>query len=157
MNETNGKITGFWHTGITVSDMESALVFYRDGLGLEVEYDRRYESSDWAGEVDGKKVGTGRVVFLRVPGSDAVIELWEYEDLEERSVAPPQWMPGSSHICLLVEDADAVHERVEELGFTSQTGRAMTVPAGGDFGGDKFANLIDADGYVVVIYERAKR
>ena len=30
------SVTGFFHAGVTVSDMETALRFYRDGLGLEV-------------------------------------------------------------------------------------------------------------------------
>ena len=32
-------ITGFFHGGITVKDMEASLKFYRDGLQLEVEFD----------------------------------------------------------------------------------------------------------------------
>ena len=33
------SITGFFHTGVTVSDMDRALAFYVDGLGLEVLYE----------------------------------------------------------------------------------------------------------------------
>jgi catechol 2,3-dioxygenase-like lactoylglutathione lyase family enzyme len=29
------QVTGFWHAGITVSDLAASLVFYCDGLGLE--------------------------------------------------------------------------------------------------------------------------
>jgi catechol 2,3-dioxygenase-like lactoylglutathione lyase family enzyme len=32
-------ITGFFHGGIAVSDMERSLAFYRDALGLEVFFD----------------------------------------------------------------------------------------------------------------------
>ena len=33
------QITGFFHGGIAVSDMEASLRFYRDTLGLEVHFD----------------------------------------------------------------------------------------------------------------------
>ena len=33
------SVTGFFHAGVTVSDMDAALRFYRDGLGLEVSSD----------------------------------------------------------------------------------------------------------------------
>jgi catechol 2,3-dioxygenase-like lactoylglutathione lyase family enzyme len=31
-------VTGFFHAGVTVKDMDASLGFYRDGLGLEVAY-----------------------------------------------------------------------------------------------------------------------
>ena len=34
------SVTGFFHGGITVSDMDRSLVFYRDGLGLDMAFDR---------------------------------------------------------------------------------------------------------------------
>ena len=34
------KVTGFFHAGITVRDMDVSLPFYRDGLGLEVAFER---------------------------------------------------------------------------------------------------------------------
>ena len=30
------SVTGFFHAGVTVSDMEESLRFYRDVLGLEI-------------------------------------------------------------------------------------------------------------------------
>ena len=33
------RITGFFHGGIAVSDMERSLAFYRDLLGMEIHFD----------------------------------------------------------------------------------------------------------------------
>ena len=33
-------VTGFFHGGITVKDMDKSLDFYRDGLGLSMKFDR---------------------------------------------------------------------------------------------------------------------
>jgi lactoylglutathione lyase len=154
MSDAKGKVTGFWHAGVTVSDMDAALVFYRDGLGLEIESDNTLESSDFVDSFYGRKVGSPRIVFLRVPGSEATIELFEFKDVEADSAAAPPWHHGGGHLCLYVEDADALYERIVELGFSSLTGEVVTIP-GGPEAGAKVAYLIDGDGYHVEIYQRA--
>ena len=35
-----GSVSGIYHGGVTVSDMQASLRFYRDGLGLEIEFDK---------------------------------------------------------------------------------------------------------------------
>jgi catechol 2,3-dioxygenase-like lactoylglutathione lyase family enzyme len=35
----DGQVVGFFHSGMTVSDMDEALPFFRDALGLEVVAD----------------------------------------------------------------------------------------------------------------------
>jgi lactoylglutathione lyase len=154
MGEAKGKVTGFWHAGVTVSDMDSALVFYRDGLGLEVESDRRLESNEFMDGFYGKKVGSPRIVFLRVPGSDATVELFEFKDVDAESAASPPWNHGGGHLCLYVEDADALYERIVDLGFSSLTGEVVTIP-GGPEAGAKVTYLVDGDGYHVEIYQPA--
>ena len=63
-------MTGFWHAGVTVKDMEEALRFYRDGLGLEIELE--YEiKGDYGGPIVGLEPESMLVVFLTVPGSEA--------------------------------------------------------------------------------------
>ena len=34
------EVTGFFHGGITVKDMDKSLDFYREGLGLSMKFDR---------------------------------------------------------------------------------------------------------------------
>ena len=43
------SVTGFFHAGVTVSDMDAALRFYRDGLGLEVLSDGSASGATAAG------------------------------------------------------------------------------------------------------------
>ena len=38
-------ITGFFHGGVPVRDMDRSLRFYRDGLGLEIEFDRMLDAA----------------------------------------------------------------------------------------------------------------
>ena len=73
----DGRVTGFWHSGVTVKDMGEALRFYRDTLGLEIE-DEYEIKGDYAGPIVGLDPESMLVVFLTVPNSEAKIELFEY-------------------------------------------------------------------------------
>lgn len=63
------RVTGFWHTGITVRDFTASLAFYCDGLGLELI--SRSVSSAVAATAWQLPEACAQVVYLRVPGSDA--------------------------------------------------------------------------------------
>ncbi|HKZ91925.1 MAG TPA: VOC family protein, partial [Candidatus Limnocylindrales bacterium] len=80
-----GSITGFFHGGITVSDMDRSLPFYRDGLGLEIEFDRILDGP-YLREVLGMQFESLRAVYLRIPGG-GFVELLEYRGLERFSAA----------------------------------------------------------------------
>ena len=95
------SVTGFFHAGVTVSDMDAALrFFYRDGLGLEVLSDG-WASGATAARIWALDPGQVRVVFLRVPGSDAVVELFEFSGIE-RHGASAQPSTAARGACLPV-------------------------------------------------------
>lgn len=147
------SVTGFFHAGATVKDMDASLGFYRDGLGLEVaflgesaiEYARRI----W--NLDPERV---RVAFLRVPGSDSFVELFEFGGLERHPASARPCDYGAGHMCLFVDDLDALHARMAELGFSSRAGQVVTIEDG-PHAGSKVAYLIDPDGFHVECYQKA--
>ena len=145
------SITGFFHTGVTVKDMDTALAFYVDGLGLEVAFQGesaiKYARRIW--NLDPEKV---RVVFLKVPDSDTFVELFEFEGLERHPASARPCDYGAGHMCLFVDDMDALHERMTELGYTSRAGTVTTIEEG-PHKGAKVAYLIDPDGYHVECYQ----
>ncbi len=146
-------ITGFFHAGVTVSDMEASLRFYRDGLGLEVT--KQYMTGGPSAQrVWNLPVGPVEVAFLRVPGSDVVVELFEFTEIERHnaSARPPD--PGAGHFCLYTDDADGLHAKLTGMGFSSRSG-AIVEMDGGPHAGTKVAYMIDPDGYHVEIYQRA--
>ena len=111
-------ITGFFHGGIAVSDMDRSLAFYRDALGLEVHFDVVLDAVDYVREVLGVEMRDARLVYLSVPGSDGVfVELIEYHGTDGRPVVPRAWDPGTGHLCFHVSDAAALHARVVAMGF----------------------------------------
>jgi lactoylglutathione lyase len=147
------SVTGFFHAGVTVKDMDAALAFYRDGLGLAVAFDGesaiRYARRIW--NLDPERV---RVVFLRVPGSDALVELFEFQGLERYPASARPADYGAGHMCLFVDDLDALHARLAEQGYRSRAGQVVTIEEG-PHAGSKVAYLIDPDGYHVECYQKA--
>ncbi len=147
------SVNGFFHAGVTVSDMDESLRFYRDALGLEVASDG-ITGGPTAERIWNMEVKRVRVVFLRVPDSDAMVELFDFSEIERHSgsTRPPDY--GAGHMCLYCDDAETLHARVVEHGFTSRCGEVVEIDRG-PHKGSKAAYLIDPDGYHVEIYERA--
>jgi catechol 2,3-dioxygenase-like lactoylglutathione lyase family enzyme len=148
------RVSGFWHVGITVADLDRSLRFYSDVLGLEVV--SRAVSSSATAEVWGLPGAQADVVYLQVPGAMVMLELLRMRvDVEQRSVATRPWDPGAGHFCLLVEDLDGLYERLSRLGYRSRSG-VVTRITDGTLAGSKVAYLVDPDGYHVEVFERLK-
>lgn len=145
-----GRVTGLWHAGVTVSDMNAALGFYRDALGLEVLSTRELDGAYCAPiiRMDPESV---TAVFLGIPNTDSQIELFEYKGLERHSASSRPCDYGAGHFCLLVDDVDAVHRRITDLGFDSR-GSVVEIDSGPRKGA-KAVYLKDPDGYHVEIYQ----
>jgi methylmalonyl-CoA/ethylmalonyl-CoA epimerase len=91
------------HIGIAVADLEEALRFYRDALGLEIEMPE---------EVPSQHV---RVHFI--PAGESALELLEATDAESpiaKYVA--RRGPGLHHITLRVDDIAAALARLKARG-----------------------------------------
>ncbi len=146
------SVTGFFHAGVTVSDMDEALRFYRDALGLELISDG-WTGGDSARRVWGMEPGKVRIVFLGVPGSDTVLELFEFQGIERHPASARPCDFGAGHMCLFVDDAEAIHSRALEHGYRSRGGEVVTIDRG-PHAGAKAVYLVDPDGYHVELYER---
>lgn len=114
-------VTKVNHTGISVSDMERSLVFYRDVLGLDPVMDLDVERHAGLDAVVGMTDTVGRVVMLAA--GDGLVELWCYENPVGRPL-PNDYQPadrGVTHVALQVEDVDAMHRRVVDAGFRAKS------------------------------------
>src|SRR3954449_5842767 len=145
-------VTGFFHAGVTVRDMDAALAFYRDGLGLEVISDGRTGGPS-AQRIWNFDPGRVRVVFLKVPGSDAVVELFEFPDVERHGASARPCDYGAGHFCLYTDDAEGLYARLEAEGFGSRSHGVVTIDEG-RFAGAKAVYLIDPDGYHVELFQK---
>lgn len=144
-------MVGFFHAGVTCSDLERSLRFYRDALGLEVEKRWQRRGEDVAG-VLGLQLERLDAAMLRVPGSDARVELFEYHGIERHPASCRPCDYGAGHFCVYVDDAEALYARLLELGFSAR-GPVVSIDSG-PHAGAKAVYTIDPDGYHVELYER---
>ncbi|WP_424001589.1 VOC family protein [Haloarcula salina] len=92
------------HHGLIVSDLDRAIEFYRDVLGLDVL--TRFTVGDEAfGTAVGIDGASAEIVHLDAGG--ARLELATYEP-EGEAIDPALNQPGSTHFGLAVDDLDAV-------------------------------------------------
>lgn len=115
-DRAGARVAGVHHVGIIVADLDSAVAFATDLLGLEIE-----KRVSLAGE------GT-EIAFLHC--GDVLLELIEISDSEVRSRRAR--IPGAKaeieHVALAVEDLDStVAELAEEgVAFTAGAGKVET-------------------------------
>ncbi|MCY4729178.1 VOC family protein [Natronomonas gomsonensis] len=91
------------HVGLTVSNLDRAVAFYRDTLGLEVlsRFEVGGEAFATAVDVDGAS-GT----FAHLDADGVRIELVEYDPEGPASTSALN-QPGACHVGFAVEDVDA--------------------------------------------------
>jgi catechol 2,3-dioxygenase-like lactoylglutathione lyase family enzyme len=147
-------VTGFFHTAVVVSDLEASLRFYRDILGFGVVSTRRIDAP-YIFEMVGTQAAAITVAFLAIPGSDAQLELLDYEgaDQKEHDASPTD--PGIGHFCVLVDDLEELFGRLVAAGFAARSPAPVPVPVGPNAGG-KLLYALDPDGHCIELLERPR-
>ena len=143
--------TTLHHTGYTVSDLDRSVAFYCDLLGCALIATQEKQGGYLAAIV-GYPDAHVRMAHLRLPGGEHVIELFEY--LSPRG-ARPDVQPcnvGASHLCFLVDDLQALYERLLEHGVTSFVSPPVEVDTGINRGGLALY-LRDPDGITVELFQ----
>ncbi|MEW5873119.1 MAG: methylmalonyl-CoA epimerase [Chloroflexota bacterium] len=131
------KIKRIDHVAILVEDMDKTLAFWREALGMELTHIE---------EVPAEK---SRVAFLPVGGSEVELVQPTTEDsglaryLDKRG-------PGMHHVCLEVDDLEAMLARLKEKGVQL----INETPLNG-LGGKKYAFVHpkSSSGVLVELYE----
>jgi len=146
-------ITGARHGGITVSEMNRSLAYYRDLLGLELVW-----RGDLPAAVIGKIVGVSEatafeVAFLRIPGSETQVELVEYKGIDQVSGASSPDRHGTGHFCVFVESIDALYDDLSARGVRFRSDGPVEMTTGPNRGGKSLYSL-DPDGYVFEFHQR---
>lgn len=135
----------FSHITVRVSDMDRALAFYREGLGLRQLFDVRLDGPG-LDAVTGTKNARGRMIGFLVPGAGKVsIELicFEHPPLE----GPPEGRyTGWGNISLSVDDIDAAHDACRARGLVPLSKPVLV-------GGVRMFFLTDPDGARVEIIQ----
>jgi len=120
-------MTGVHHTAIVTTDVERALSFWRDGLGLTVLFDHVF-TGDWPTLFDAR-TETLQSIFLGDPGAPdtGIVELVVFDDPapEHESIAGPA---AGFFLVSLNRDVEPTLRRLADLGFADDA-RQIAVPA----------------------------
>lgn len=111
-------IRGIHHTAISTPNLERALAFYRDLLGLDEVLDGGWPvGSEIADKITGLKDSSTRMAMLKA--GNAMIEIFEYQSPPPKPGDPdrPVCDHGITHICLDVTDLSAEYERLKAAGM----------------------------------------
>lgn len=153
VEEKVAQVTGFFHAGITVRDMDASLSFYRNGLGLEQQFDRVLDA-DYLREVLALDFTAIRAVYLTIPGG-GIIELLEYQGIERLSARSRPNDYGAGHVCLYVDDVVEMAATLRKHGGTSRSEGVASIDSGPNKGATSIY-MLDPDGYAVELFQRKK-
>ena len=146
MSKKPFRIISADHTGITVSNLERALAFWRDVLGFELSH-TAHQKGDLAQEITGVEGVELKLAVLKTPGGHK-IELLEYlapADRKRANLRPCD--VGSVHVALLVDDLDLVLERISASGWKA-AGKPQTLKTGPN-AGKRVVYVRDPDGSTI--------
>ena len=135
------------HTGITVSDLERSLAFWRDILGFEYSHSA-HQTGERVEQITGVKGSELKLAVLRTP-SGHKIELLQYlapADRKQRNDLRPCDL-GHAHIALVVDDLDAILEKMSRSGW-KVAGKPQTLTVGPN-AGKRVIYVRDPDGTTI--------
>ncbi len=140
------------HIGITVSDLEDGIDFFR--LLLQAEPELRIHRKDvpFLSEIVGYPDVEQKIAFFTVPGGDFIVELIEYVHPAPSRVDMETSVIGSSHLCLEVDDIEAEFARLRDAGVPFRATRPVATPDG-DLAGQKWAYMRSPDGITVELVQ----
>ncbi len=142
------------HTGITVSNLERSLAFWRDVLGFTLSH-TAHQKSELAQEITGVAGAEIKLAVLKTPGGHK-IELLEYlapADRKRATLRPCD--VGSLHVALLVNDLDAVLAQIAASGWEA-TGKPQTLTKGPN-AGKRVVYVRDPDGTTIELMQPPER
>ncbi|WP_435097075.1 VOC family protein [Halarchaeum sp. P4] len=132
------------HFGITVSDLDAAVAFYRDVLGLEVLSEFEVSGEGFA---TGVGVEGASAAFAHLDADGARVELVSYdpEGADARGGAVND--VGATHLGLAVDDVEAFYESLPDDVETLSDGPQTTAS------GSTILFVRDPDGNLIEIIE----
>ena len=151
----NGIIK-FRHVALITLDLDKTLKFYTEVIGFKVARQFEIGSPEFQKGV-GIPGAKARAAQLSIPGSDAELEIFEYEKKGEYDpkVSSPD-RPGFRHIALQGADIEdcCAHLRKNGVEFFSEP---ITISGPPNVAGNKFVYFKDPEGNILELSQLPKR
>ena len=142
------------HTGITVSNLERSLAFWRDVLGFELSH-RAHQKGEMAEQITGVAAAELKLAVVKAPGGHK-IELLEYLAPADRKndVDRRPCDVGHAHVALTVDDLESILQTIAASGWEA-AGKPQTLSAGPN-AGKRVIYVRDPDGTTIELMEMAR-
>jgi len=139
------------HTGLTISDLDRSLRFWRDAMGMTVVVDQE-KKGGYLEAIVGEPGAHVRMVHLAFGGTGPRVELFEYLTPAGGVHTSRPADVGFAHVCVACDDLDERLERLVAAGGQPLSG-PVEIDTGANRGG-RGAYLRDPDGHMVELFER---
>jgi catechol 2,3-dioxygenase-like lactoylglutathione lyase family enzyme len=139
------------HTGITVSHLESSLMFWRDVLGFAFSH-RAHQEGEIAEQITGVKGAELKLAVVKAPNGHK-IELLEYlapADRKKNAYLRPCDV-GHVHVALTVENLEPLLEKIAMSGWKA-AGKPQMLQSGPN-AGKRVIYVRDPDGMTIEFME----
>ena len=143
-----------YHIGLTVSDLDRSIAFYRDILGLKLQGEIFMEGEE-TDKMFRKENCKQRVIYLN--GSKALetppIELIQFADMKIHKAQSDLFTTSISEVCFYTDDIDSVYKTIIENHVD-----CLSEPQYFDFRADGFGKvrlfILDPDGIILEMMRR---
>ena len=139
------------HHGFTISNLERSVEFYHKLLGLEIVRISERSNLPSYDHILGYDDVRLQVALLRLPGTDFLLELFQYQNPPSTPRELSNKFVGSSHVAFEVENVDAIYESLRDAGYG-----AINPPIDIERDGKKVARAIyalDPDGISIEMFQ----
>jgi catechol 2,3-dioxygenase-like lactoylglutathione lyase family enzyme len=142
------------HTGITVSNLERSLAFWRDVLDFEYSHGA-HQRGEMAEQITGVKDAELKLAVVKAP-SGHKIELLEYcaPDDRKRQFDLRPCDLGHIHVAFTVDNLDAILNTIAASGWKA-AGQPQTITVGPNTG-KRVVYVRDPDGTTIEFMEKPK-
>ncbi len=149
-------LTSVAHIGLTVSNLDRAVAFYRDVLGLAYVGEMTMDGEETA-RLFQRQGCTARVAYLRTESPTApLVELIQFTDHAAVQGVPSLFQTSISELCFQVEDIDKEYERLQSLGVTFLSEPQTFDSTAYGFGKSRAVYFYDEDKNVLELIEPVK-
>lgn len=139
-------IRGVHHVGITVSDIDDTVAFYRQVVPFELVERRMVPARAWPAEILAKRTGSVEMALIRTP--TVFLQLIDVDPaVKEPPQRRPATGPGYTHICWQTPSSDPGYDRFRRIGLDMLSRGDGPVDLGGY--GVTYAYGHDHDGIMI--------
>ena len=143
-----------YHVGLTVSDLDRSITFYRDVLGLEFQGEILM-SGEETDKIFNKKDIKARVAYLKGSKNleSSLVELIQFIGTSVNKVESDLFNTSISELCLYTDDIDAVYKNLIENDVMCISEPAYFDFTKEGFGKSKAFYFKDPDGIILEVME----